>query len=157
MNDFFFLILTTWFFDKKSFYHSSVLNTWLQFAVYFSVSPRYGRNNDNANTEIHKRELNGLLVGGIRDNKGSHKWSQDKRIRRDEEKRSGGARRAEEAETGSHRVMEEQRRLWEVWCKGLDLSNGNRLATQRGQLPLPRSLSAHSPVRTRRNRRWIEM
>lgn len=37
--------------------------------------------------------------------------------------------------------MWEQRRLWEVWCKGLDLSNGNRLATQRGQLPLSCSLS----------------
>lgn len=38
--------------------------------------------------------------------------------------------------------MWEQRRLWELlWCKGLDLSNGNRLVTQRGQLPLSCSLS----------------
>ena len=42
--------------------------------------------------------------------------------------------------------MWEQRRLREVWCKGLDLSNGNRLATQRGQLPLPCSLSLLTPL-----------
>ncbi len=140
-------IFTTWFFlEKKSSYHSSVLNTWLQFAVYFSMLPRYTKNNDNTNIETHKRELNGLLVGGIRDNKGSHKWSKNKRIRRHEGKKNGGARRAEEAEAGSHRVVGEQRRLWEVWCKGLDLSNGNRLATQRGQLPLSRSLPLLSPL-----------
>lgn len=110
------------------------------------VAPRCTRNNDDANTDTHKHALNGLLVGGIRDNKGSRKWSKNTRIRRNEEKRSGGARRAEEAETGSHRVMWEQRRLWEVWCKGLDLSNGNRLATQRGQLPLSCSLSLSAPL-----------
>lgn len=41
--------------------------------------------------------------------------------------------------------MEEQRRLREVWCKGLDLSSGNRLATQRVQPPLPCSLSLSPP------------
>lgn len=98
-------------------------------------------------TGTNKHELNGLLVGGIKDNKRSHKWSKYKRIRSGEEKRSGGARRAEEAETDSHRVMGKQRRLWEIWCKGLDLSNGNRLATQRGQLPLsPLSLSVLTPL-----------
>lgn len=66
---------------------------------------RCTRNNDGTNTGTHKRALNGLLVGEIRDNKGSHKLSKNTRIRRNEEKRSGGARRAEEAETGSHRVM----------------------------------------------------
>lgn len=75
-------------------HHSSVLNTWLRFAVYFRVPPRYPSSNDNASIEIHKHELNGLLVGGIRDNKGSHKWSKNKRIRGDEGNRSGGARRA---------------------------------------------------------------
>lgn len=92
-------------------------------------------------TETNKHELNGLLVGGIKDNKRSHKWSKYKRIRSGEEKRSGGARRAEEAETDFHRVMGKQRRLWEIWCKGLDLSNGNRLGTRRGQLPLSCSRS----------------
>ncbi len=37
------------------------------------MPPGYASNNDNANTETHKRELNVLLVGGIRDNKESHK------------------------------------------------------------------------------------
>lgn len=114
--------------------------SWLWPAV-FSMVLGYTRNNDSPNIETHKHELNGLLVGGIRDNKGSHKWSKSKWIRGDEGKRSGGARRAEEAETGSHRVMWKQRRLREVWCKGSDLSNSNRLATQRGQLPLSPSLS----------------
>lgn len=138
-------------------YLSSVWNTWLQFAMYINVACNYSWDNGNTSIESHEGELNGLLVGGIRDNKGSHKWSRNNRIRRGGEKRSGGARRAEEVETSSQRVMWEQRRLWEVWCKGLDLSNGNRLATQRGQLPLSRSLSAHSPVRMGGNRRCIEM
>lgn len=80
-------------------------NTRLQFTLYFSVALRCTRNNEGTNTDTHKRALNGLLVGEIRDNKGSHKLSKNTRIRRNEEKRSRGARRAEEAETGSHRVM----------------------------------------------------
>lgn len=39
-----------------------------------------------------------------------------------------GAACEEEAEMDSHRVMGKERRLWEIWCKGLALSNGNRLA-----------------------------
>lgn len=39
-----------------------------------------------------------------------------------------GAACEEEAEMDSHRVMGKERRLWEIWCKGLALSNSNRLA-----------------------------
>lgn len=49
------------------------------------MPPRCTGNNDNTNIETHEHGLSGLLVGGIRDNKGSRKWSKNKRIRRDEE------------------------------------------------------------------------
>lgn len=44
------------------------------------------RNNYNTYVEAHKHELTGLLVGGIRD-KWSHKWSKNKQIRKEEERR----------------------------------------------------------------------
>lgn len=59
--------------------------------------------------------------------------------------RNRGTRHAEEAEMVSHRVMGEQRRLWEVWCNGLNLSNGNRLATQRDNSLFP-ALSLLTPL-----------
>lgn len=70
-------------------------------------------------TQTNKHELNSLLVGGIRDNKKSHKWSKYKRISRGEEKRSGGARHEEEAETDSHRVMGEAEEVVRDMMQGI--------------------------------------
>lgn len=50
------------------------------------MAPTCTRNNHNAQIETHKHELNGLLVGGIRHNKGSHKLGKSKQIRSDAEK-----------------------------------------------------------------------
>lgn len=54
--------------------------------MYIWVLLRCMRNNYNTYVEAHKHELTGLLVGGIRD-KWSHKWSKNKPIRKEEERR----------------------------------------------------------------------
>lgn len=61
---------------------------------------------NKASMGMPKCKLTGLRMGGIRgDNKESREWRENKWIRRDEEKRSGNAKREEEAEIGSRGGM----------------------------------------------------
>lgn len=101
-------------------------------------------------TETNSRELNGFHVGGIRDNRKSHKWSKYKRMRRDEEKRSWGARRAEEAESDSHREIEEVEEVVRDMMQGdWIFQTVIALLPKGGQLLLSHRLSVLTPLSAR--------
>lgn len=100
--------------------------------------------------ETHNHELNGLHVGGIKDNRKSHKWSKYTRMRRDEEKRSWGARRAEEAESDSHREIGEVEEVVRDMMQGdWIFQTVIALLPEGGQLLLSQRLSVLTPLSAR--------